>query len=59
MYPLKSSILPGFPTIYLGELFRRLWILIRPRSGSPTASLRLPFPGRTSPTFRMVLARTP
>ena len=31
MYPLKSSILPGFPTIYLGELFRRLWILIRPR----------------------------
>ena len=31
MYPLSASIIPGFPVHYLGELFGRLWVLIRPR----------------------------
>lgn len=58
MYPFNSSILPGFPAVYLGELFGRLWVRIRPRSALPTASLHLPLAGRTFPAFPVVPART-
>ncbi len=52
MHPLHASILPGFPAHHLGELFGRLWVLIRPLVASEE-HLLWPVRGRSLSVSRL------